>query len=113
MKIWVMFSFVGAALLFFSDLKTTSDNLYASMGQSHLVDETENPASAIIIPEGRIFRSEARNRAGSVSLEDYQPADPSPSSKASVKPGPIEHGAPLLPYMPNPAPPAGPPDNNG
>ncbi|XP_021743018.1 uncharacterized protein LOC110709112 isoform X2 [Chenopodium quinoa] len=43
---------------------------------------------------------------GDVSLEDYRPVDPSPSrSKASVKHGPIQHGAPSHPYIPKPKPP--------
>ncbi|XP_074279238.1 uncharacterized protein LOC141604685 [Silene latifolia] len=46
-----------------------------------------------------------------VSLEDYRPNDPSPSSKASVRPRPIEHGTPLMPYIPTPKP--SPPDHSG
>ncbi|KAL0545577.1 hypothetical protein IC582_015464 [Cucumis melo] len=42
---------------------------------------------------------------GDLNLDDYHPIDPVPSSKTSVKPGPIEHSAPLLPHMPNPPPP--------
>ncbi|KAM3289633.1 putative protein isoform X1 [Capsicum chacoense] len=38
-------------------------------------------------------------------LEDYRPIDPVPSSKASVRAGPIEHGTPLMPYIPKPSPP--------
>ncbi|KAJ8448459.1 hypothetical protein Cgig2_022087 [Carnegiea gigantea] len=41
---------------------------------------------------------------GDVSLEDYRPFDPSPSSKASIRPGPIQHGTPLNPYIPTPKP---------
>ncbi|KAH9606178.1 hypothetical protein KSS87_009508 [Heliosperma pusillum] len=49
-----------------------------------------------------------------VSLEDYRPNDPSPSSKASVRPRPIEHGSPLLPYIPTPKPsPPSHSDNDG
>ncbi|VFQ86825.1 unnamed protein product [Cuscuta campestris] len=41
-----------------------------------------------------------------VNLEDYQPIDPVPSSKASVRPGPIKHDTPYLPFIPKPpAPP--------
>ncbi|WRX30965.1 hypothetical protein QQP08_023452 [Theobroma cacao] len=43
-----------------------------------------------------------------VDLEDYHPIDPVPSSKASIKPGPIEHGSPLIPFIPKPSPPAHP-----
>lgn len=40
-----------------------------------------------------------------VNLEDYRPIDPVPSSKASIRPGPIQHGTPFLPYIPKPSPP--------
>ncbi|CAL4913174.1 unnamed protein product [Urochloa decumbens] len=42
-----------------------------------------------------------------VRTDDYQPVDPSPSSKSSIRPGPIEHGTPLLPYIPRYPPPPG------
>ncbi|XP_077221186.1 uncharacterized protein LOC143854932 isoform X2 [Tasmannia lanceolata] len=43
---------------------------------------------------------------GNVHLEDYHNIDPVPSSKASIKPKPIAHGTPLMPYIPQPTPPA-------
>ncbi|CAI0451735.1 unnamed protein product [Linum tenue] len=46
-----------------------------------------------------------------VGLEDYRPIDPVPSSKASVKPGPIEHGTPLNPFIPRSPPPTPPPSS--
>ncbi|CAK9177557.1 unnamed protein product, partial [Ilex paraguariensis] len=46
--------------------------------------------------------------AGNEELEDYHPIDPVPSSKASVRPGPIQHGTPLMPYIPKPSPPGNP-----
>lgn len=49
-------------------------------------------------------------KPGSINLEDYRPMDPVPSSKASVRPGPIQHGTPLMPYIPKPSPPL-PPDH--
>ncbi|CAA6667402.1 unnamed protein product [Spirodela intermedia] len=45
----------------------------------------------------------------SAELEDYPPFDPVPSFKAAVKAGPIEHGIPLMPYVPRPPPPPPPP----
>lgn len=42
------------------------------------------------------------------ATDDYGPIDPVPSSKASVRPGPIQHGTPLMPYLPNPSPPPNP-----
>ncbi|MQL95085.1 hypothetical protein Taro_027736 [Colocasia esculenta] len=41
----------------------------------------------------------------SINIEDYSPFDPVPNSKAAVKAGPIEHGTPLMPYVPKPEPP--------
>ncbi|CAN6450305.1 unnamed protein product [Victoria cruziana] len=48
-----------------------------------------------------------------ISLEDYHPIDPVPTSKTTVKSGPIEHGTPLIPYIPQPAPPDGQPTHPG
>lgn len=39
-------------------------------------------------------------------VEDYPQFDPTPNSRASIKNGPIEHGTPLMPYIPRPTPPA-------
>ncbi|KAE8695847.1 hypothetical protein F3Y22_tig00110683pilonHSYRG00338 [Hibiscus syriacus] len=48
-------------------------------------------------------------KRGKVDLEDYRHGiDPVPSSKASIKHGPIEHGTPLMPYIPKPPPPSHP-----
>ncbi|KAJ8485421.1 hypothetical protein OPV22_017906 [Ensete ventricosum] len=38
----------------------------------------------------------------SMNVEDYPGFDPAPSSKATIKTGPIEHGIPLMPYVPRP-----------
>lgn len=40
---------------------------------------------------------------GHLNLEDYGPNDPAPSSKASIRPGPIQHGTPYIPYIPKPS----------
>lgn len=50
---------------------------------------------------------------GTVNLEDYHPIDPVPSSKASIRPGPIQHGTPLMPYIPKSAPPPSHPRRGG
>ncbi|KAI4389874.1 hypothetical protein MLD38_002048 [Melastoma candidum] len=93
MKIWVVFCLAGATLLFFSASGTTSDS---DLHVNHQVDEMANLSAGDILS--------VMHEDGSVSLEDYQPSDPSPSSKKSVKPGPIEHGAPLMPFLPIPSP---------
>ncbi|KAI4316632.1 hypothetical protein L6164_024596 [Bauhinia variegata] len=53
---------------------------------------------------GSNITSNKRGDLGDVSLDDYRPIDPVPSSKA-LKPGPIEHGTPLNPFIPRPSPP--------
>ncbi|KAK3020739.1 hypothetical protein RJ639_047867 [Escallonia herrerae] len=47
-----------------------------------------------------------KSGGGNINLEDYLPIDPVPSSKASIRPGPIQHGTPLMPYIPKPSPPS-------
>ncbi|KAM7516999.1 hypothetical protein LguiA_006582 [Lonicera macranthoides] len=46
-----------------------------------------------------------KSDAININLEDYAPIDPVPSSVTSVRPGPIQHGTPLMPYIPKPSPP--------
>ncbi|OMO70723.1 hypothetical protein COLO4_28524 [Corchorus olitorius] len=50
----------------------------------------------------------SKGKKKNVDVDDYGRIDPVPSSKASIKPGPIEHGSPLIPYIPKPSPPIGP-----
>ena len=47
-----------------------------------------------------------------IDLQDYHRINPVPSSKASIRPGPIQHGTPLGPYIPKDPPPGEGPDNN-
>lgn len=37
-----------------------------------------------------------------MDMLDYHRIDPAPSSKASIRHGPIQHDAPLGPYIPKP-----------
>ncbi|CDP01214.1 unnamed protein product [Coffea canephora] len=48
-----------------------------------------------------------KDETGHAELDDYRPIDPAPNSKASIRPGPIQHGTPLMPYIPKPSPPPG------
>ncbi|KAI3688936.1 hypothetical protein L2E82_46882 [Cichorium intybus] len=38
--------------------------------------------------------------ASNIDLQDYHRINPVPSSKQSIRPGPIQHGTPLMPYIP-------------
>ncbi|XP_055835611.1 uncharacterized protein LOC129904106 [Solanum dulcamara] len=57
--------------------------------------------------QGNGYGPSTAGDSGKMNLDDYRhPMDPVPSSKASVRPGPIQHGTPLMPYIPKqPAPP--------
>ncbi|KAI3953241.1 hypothetical protein MKX01_042236 [Papaver californicum] len=49
--------------------------------------------------------SNAKSKGGTnenVNLDDYSPIDPVPTSKAAIKSAPIQHGTPLMPYIPKP-----------
>lgn len=54
---------------------------------------------------GYNFGFAKKSQVGDVNLDDYHPIDPVPSSKTSVRAGPIEHGTPVIPYIPRPSPP--------
>jgi hypothetical protein len=51
-------------------------------------------------------RSKTETDPRNFNVEDYPHLDPTPNSKATIRNGPIEHGAPLIPYIPRPTPPA-------
>jgi hypothetical protein len=54
----------------------------------------------------RIESNERVNIGDQVTLEDYNPIDPSPDVAKNVNPGPIQHGTPLMPFIPKPSPPS-------
>ena len=55
---------------------------------------------------------ESKSNLGNLNLADYHPIDPSPSSRAAITSGPIEHGTPIIPYIPK-VPPPSPPKQDG
>ncbi|XP_015072956.1 uncharacterized protein LOC107017198 [Solanum pennellii] len=88
---------------------------YDNGGTSTNTPGMEDNELTVIIKNRKLqgYVNEARriDEAGKINLEDYRPIDPAPSSKASVRPGPIQHGTPLMPYIPKqPSPP--PPRSN-
>ncbi|CAN0905592.1 hypothetical protein LINGRAHAP2_LOCUS23767 [Linum grandiflorum] len=69
------------------------------------VAEAARSTRKLLLLQGKEEEEEEGN--GEVEIvEDYRPIDPVPSSKASVKPGPIEHGTPLNPFIPRSPPPS-------
>ncbi|KAI3504833.1 hypothetical protein L1887_26567 [Cichorium endivia] len=80
---------------------------------------TRHPAqiqiNAIAINSSYIADSiEDMDDASNIDLQDYHRINPVPSSKQSIRPGPIQHGTPLMPYIPKDptTPPPGPDHGN-
>ncbi|XP_021903357.1 uncharacterized protein LOC110818707 [Carica papaya] len=119
-KLWAfLFGSVGTVLLFISSFHGTP----ISASDPDLAITRYN-SSLIMTTGGRKLKEKCyysgspstykkNNPADKLDLEDYHPIDPTPTTKTSVRPGPIEHGSPLIPYIPKPSPPPGPPTSGG
>ncbi|XP_020085909.1 uncharacterized protein LOC109708527 [Ananas comosus] len=118
--IWVLHAVVGAAfmMLFSSSkiggggggdaVKLHSDLNSANRGVlllTHVEDIGPMITNRKLKERSQRMRADRAHDLGRIETEDYPPFDPSPNSKAMVKAGPIEHGTPLMPYIPRPTPP--------
>ncbi|XP_042494773.1 uncharacterized protein LOC122074047 [Macadamia integrifolia] len=99
---------VGAAALMFLSFTTSSTSTFSNAMFTDHQDIGTMAASRKLKDNNYGTHTEKMKRdGGNVNLEDYGSIDPSPSSKA-IESGPIEHGTPLMPYIPNPGPPSPP-----
>ncbi|KAJ8773284.1 hypothetical protein K2173_028461 [Erythroxylum novogranatense] len=103
-RFWVLCFVVWSALIVFPNL-TRSTTTLSTAGVDFSSRTKMADTSRKLKEKGHNRVTESKNNHN-VNLEDYNPIDPVPSSKASIKPGPIEHGTPLNPYIPKPSPPA-------
>ncbi|CAI8584784.1 unnamed protein product [Vicia faba] len=112
-----VFLMVVTVFIFFSLTSTTGLSWFPDLVGTKCVDET---------PPIRVSRKLKENvnniksnekgyldEEGRVSVEDYNPVDPTPGrDQKNVNPGPIEHGTPLIPFIPiSPPPKPGPGDS--
>ncbi|XP_038897195.1 uncharacterized protein LOC120085331 [Benincasa hispida] len=102
--------FLLCTLLLFSSINNAS--LTSEMFPNHLHVESNKclfatPSNRKMKLQDTVHSNPTRwnVRVGNMNLYDYSPIDPVPTSKRSIKHGPIEHGSPLIPHMPNPSPP--------
>ncbi|TKY57880.1 hypothetical protein E2542_SST14934 [Spatholobus suberectus] len=108
---FVLLLVVGATLTFFNFLSPTCASWFPDLIATNCGDKaTLIAVSRKLKEDGSSIKSSIINSKGGigqVTLNDYNPIDPVPSSsKASLNPGPIEHGTPLNPYIiPKPSPP--------
>ncbi|KAL9348931.1 hypothetical protein Peur_060297 [Populus x canadensis] len=105
--LWILYLMVGTALMFLNCSPGTTclaitDMVFTDSRGSMTMATT----SRKLKENGYDLNDDVKTNAHNVNLEDYHPIDPVPSSKASIKPGPIEHGTPLNPYIPKPSPPS-------
>ncbi|XP_028092577.1 uncharacterized protein LOC114292750 [Camellia sinensis] len=106
--LWVLFVAVGTTLIFLSFSTEGRTSSVPDMALTRHGDGMAVMARNRKLKENGYASSTDKSNAGSVNLEDYNPIDPVPSSKASLRPGPIQHGTPLMPYIPKPSPPGHP-----
>ncbi|KAK9271425.1 hypothetical protein L1049_027016 [Liquidambar formosana] len=103
---WVLFSVVGTAFMFLNFSSTGTSSSVPDMISAHHGASMKMTATSRKMKENSYNPStDKKSNAGHVNLDDYGPIDPVPSSKAAIKPGPIQHGTPLMPYIPKPSPP--------
>ncbi|CAK8569460.1 unnamed protein product [Lathyrus sativus] len=97
-----VFLMVVTVFTFFSFSGTiTSPSWLPDLVGTKRADETTPVAVSRKLKEN--VKSDTGDR---VSLEDYNPVDPTPGGdQKDVKPGPIEHGTPLMPFIPKSPPP--------
>ncbi|XP_027942003.1 uncharacterized protein LOC114195657 isoform X1 [Vigna unguiculata] len=95
---------VGATLMFFNILTPTTATPDFT-GTNYGDKATVIAVSRKLKENGNNVESVMSNNDDMIPT-DYSPVDPPPGSrsKASLYPDPIEHGTPLIPYIPKPAP---------
>ncbi|XP_010523221.1 PREDICTED: uncharacterized protein LOC104801605 [Tarenaya hassleriana] len=104
LKSWVLSLFL--ALLFFFPCIS----LASSSNEFTDIEVADQERGSVASAKSKDLK-EASHR-GEINVEDYGTVDPSPTTKASIRPGPIQHGSPINPYIPKPPtpPPANPED---
>ncbi|XP_051139784.1 uncharacterized protein LOC127257420 [Andrographis paniculata] len=101
-----IFMWAAAAVVMYIGYSTTT-SFPGKNFTEHIIGETFGIKSRKLMDNRRKNETTFEH----IVLEDYRPIDPVPSSKASIRPKPIQHGAPLMPYIPKPSPPPGKPNH--
>ncbi|KAK7383207.1 hypothetical protein VNO78_28880 [Psophocarpus tetragonolobus] len=109
---FVLLLVVGATVTFLNFLSPTGASWFPDFIAPNCGDE----ATLIAVGSRKLKEDDSSIKSsnnkgdmsqGTLHLNDYSPIDPVPSTaKASLNPGPLEHGTPLNPYViPKPSPP--------
>ncbi|GAU13797.1 hypothetical protein TSUD_83060 [Trifolium subterraneum] len=108
-----LFMMAVTAFAFFSFISSTGPSWFPDLVHSRRGDKTTPIASIALsrkLKENvhRIKSNKKVDIGDQVTLEDYNPIDPSPGAAKNVNPGPIEHGTPFMPFIPKSPPPSQP-----
>ncbi|WJX46917.1 hypothetical protein P8452_33660 [Trifolium repens] len=105
-----LFLMVVTAFAFFSFISSTGPCWFPDLVNSRYGDNITPIALSRKLKENvhTIKSNEKVDMGNQITLEDYNPVDPSPGASKNVNPGPIEHGTPLMPFIPKSPPPGHP-----
>ncbi|KAF6152263.1 hypothetical protein GIB67_005917 [Kingdonia uniflora] len=114
--VWVLLMMLGAAAAALMVLSFTSSISNSASVNTDVVFTSHGNVEMTTSRIRRKLKEESYNRGTkknekdprNIKLDDYHPVNPVPSSKSSITNGPIEHGTPLMPFIPRPAPPSHP-----
>ncbi|KAK6946009.1 hypothetical protein RJ641_013553 [Dillenia turbinata] len=96
---WILGFLLVAASAFVVPLSSLSASTPSA--ESNFKGPKDSPTSAGAVAR----RPEGKSSTGGIVLEDYHPIEAAPSTRAAITSGPIEHGTPIIPYIPRTAPP--------
>ncbi|CAJ2677743.1 hypothetical protein L195_g017420 [Trifolium pratense] len=105
-----LFLMAVTAFAFFGFISATGPSLFPDLVNSRCGDKITPIAVSRKLKENvhGIKSSKKVDKGDQVTLEDYNPVDPSPDAAKNVNPGPIEHGTPFMPFIPKSPPPSQP-----
>ncbi|KQK23022.1 hypothetical protein BRADI_1g70800v3 [Brachypodium distachyon] len=106
----LVFAFVGGNLLLGGSFHARSTVVLAAKSADHVYGTAELNGRGLK-ETGHALTNRKTRSLQDVRTDDYRPVDPSPRTKASIGAGPIEHGAPVFPYVPRYRPPSGHPED--
>ncbi|XP_043710855.1 uncharacterized protein LOC122659784 [Telopea speciosissima] len=108
LRILVASVVVGAALVFLAFTSSSTSTFHDVISASHQDIGIVTASRKLKENNYKLHVEKMKRDVGNMNLEDYHPVDPAPDSRSTIKEGPIEHGTPLMPYIPTPGPPSNP-----
>ncbi|KAL8487632.1 hypothetical protein ACS0TY_024085 [Phlomoides rotata] len=108
MKAYGFLSLIATATFLFLGYSTNPTTIFNPAGMVAIGGSMKAMTLSMLrrkLKDNMDLPSEDKYDTSDVDLQDYRRIDPIPSSRDSITAGPIEHGTPLMPYVPGPSPP--------